>query len=62
MTKEDIEKRVQEIQERADDDEMAHAMEKDLHEEVLEFLAEQGNELAEAALKTLDIDFSRWFG
>lgn len=43
------------------DDEMAHVMEKDLWMKVLKLLASDGSELARNALKTQNIDFSRWF-
>lgn len=42
------------------DDEVAHAMERELHEQVLAELSET-SELAKEALKTKDLDFSRWF-
>lgn len=41
------------------DDEAAHSCEDRLHQDVLRALAEQGNELAIEALKTLDVAFAR---
>jgi 2-phospho-L-lactate guanylyltransferase (CobY/MobA/RfbA family) len=43
-----------------EDDEMAHSMEKALWQRVLKELAKD-NAMAETALHTLDVDFSRWF-
>jgi len=49
----------------ADDDESAHAAEDRLHESVLQSIAdgtaEDPKAMAAAALKTDDIEFSRWF-
>ena len=59
LTVEDVRQRVERIREIAGDDECAHVEEDKLFEDVLMFLASQGNELAAEALKTLDIQFSR---
>ena len=71
MRVEEVEKRVAEIRACAGDDETAHSMEDELHQDVLREIARQGREpggdgssspfaLAEAALKTLEIEFARW--
>lgn len=65
MTIEEIEKRVQEIREIADDDddEAAHSKEDDLRNDVLLAIskgASNPEELAYAVLKTGQIEFSRW--
>lgn len=46
------------------DDERAHKLEDELHQEVLRAIADgapDAAELARAALQTKDIDFSRWY-
>jgi hypothetical protein len=60
MTVEDIRERVAIIRAQRDDDERAHGLEDQLHQDVLLFLADNGNALAREALTTLDIDFARW--
>lgn len=60
LTVEDVRNRVEAIRAKAYDDEVAHGMEDQLHQDVLRFLSVRGNELAREALRTLDIDFSRW--
>jgi hypothetical protein len=60
LTLEDVQSRVHQIRAAADDDERAHALEDDLHRDVLRYFAETGSQIAIEALKTLDIDFSRW--
>jgi hypothetical protein len=56
----DVLERVEAIRSEADDAEVAHGMEDALHQDVLKFLADQGNELAKAALLTWEISFPRW--
>jgi hypothetical protein len=54
---------VEKIKACASDDESAHGLEDDLHQEVLQAIADGSNnaaELAKAALLTRDIDFARW--
>jgi hypothetical protein len=63
MTIEEIEKRVQQIKEIADDDEMAHIKEDDLRNDVLIAISKgvpNAEELAYVVLKTGQIEFSRW--
>ena len=64
MNVKDVLEKVQEIKMMAHDDEAAHSREDDLHQDVLRAIAEgrcdDQSACAEAALKTLDIDFSRW--
>lgn len=64
MTVEDIRAEITEIIKRTGDDESQHGREDDLHHAVLLAIAEgapNAAELAREALKTLDLDFSRWF-
>lgn len=60
----DIERRVQRIKDCAGDDEAAHGMEDDLHQQVLKAIADgkcsNAALCAAAALKTQEIKFSRW--
>jgi len=64
LTLSDVQKRIEEIRGKASDDEVAHAMEDQLHQDVLRAIAEDKctapRSCANAALKTLDIDFCRW--
>lgn len=70
MKVKDVEMRVQRIREIAADDESAHGEEDQLHQDVLAEIVRQGKEpedgasspfaLAEAALKTVEIEFARW--
>ena len=65
MTVEEVEKRVADIEAGKGDDEGAHAAEDDLWEAVLKAIASNQpsgypHMLAAAALKTREIDFSRW--
>lgn len=64
MTNEYLEKRIQEIEDIKDDDEMAHSAEDSLYEDFIRYVSENGpQELAEKAkiiLKTNEIKFSRW--
>lgn len=57
--------RVEAIRAKAHDDEMAHEHEDELHRIVLQTIAEhsidaESRALAQAALSSDDIDFSRW--
>lgn len=65
MTKEYLEKRIKEIEDMKNDDEMAHCSEDDLYEDFIRYVSENGpQELAEKAkivLKTKEIKFSRWY-
>lgn len=64
LTVAEVERRVEEIRAIATDDERAHEREKRLWEDVLESVAAGSPDsaaLAAAALKTIDIDFGRWF-
>lgn len=59
-----ITKRLNDIKQAQDDDEVAHSLEKDLWEEALIAIAngaENSKELATLALKTTHIHFNRWF-
>lgn len=63
MNVDEVKLAVQKINDMRDDDEAAHGNEDDLHRSVLRAIAEGSpvaQELAKEALKTLDIDFSRW--
>jgi len=64
MTEADINRKLKEIEAISGDDEAAHSKQDALFREVLEFIAKHGAyrsaSLAEAALKVLDIEFSRW--
>jgi hypothetical protein len=60
MTVEEVRDRVASIRSESDDDERAHVHEDRLHQDVLRYLADNGNALAREALTTLDIDFARW--
>ena len=65
MTVEDINKSVQEIANSTGDPEMAHSMEDGLFVEVLTAIAEgkhplNASRIAEAALKSKEIEFPRW--
>ncbi len=63
MTVDDVKSRVEEI-ERKGDVGMQHAAEDQLHSDVLQAIADgapNGAELAAEALKTRDLDFSRWY-
>lgn len=65
MDAEEVLKKVRHIEEIAeDDDEVAHQKECELWKSVLQNIADGSDkpkELAKAALKTLDIDFSRYY-
>lgn len=63
MTVEEIRDWIETIKKKASDDEVAHAMEDELHQEVLQAISEgapNAAELAFEALKTCDIAFARW--
>lgn len=60
MTPEEVRERVAIIRREADDDEKAHSLEDALHQDVLRYFAATGNEVAKAALESLDIEFARW--
>lgn len=60
MTVEEVRERLAIIRREADDDERAHALEDELHQDVLHYIASTGNSIAIEALKSLDIEFSRW--
>lgn len=60
MTVEEVQQRLTIIRRTADDDEQAHALEDELHQDVLKYFAATGNSVAAEALKSLDIEFSRW--
>lgn len=60
MTAQEVRDRVAKIRAIADDDERAHVEEDRLHRDVLQYLSEQGSALSAEALRTLEIDFSRW--
>jgi hypothetical protein len=64
MTKEDIEKAVQEIKDTNSDAEVAHSLEDGLRERFIDYVASTAQvELAEMArlvLSTDEIDFPRW--
>lgn len=58
-----VRNRVRHIDNIRADDEAAHAEEDQLHQLVLEYIAQgapRAAELAQEALKTGDIDFNRW--
>lgn len=64
MTVEEVEAKVQAIDDNKRDSESAHGDEDDLHQDVLKAIADgapHAKELAAAALKTKDIEFSRWY-
>jgi len=66
MSPEEVKKRVAAIEAAMDDDEVAHGMEDELHQDVLHAISRgecEGCEMAvaKAALKTLKLDFSRWY-
>ena len=64
MTTGDIENRVNSIAVCCWDNEVAHSLEDKLHQDVLREIAKQRTRaggLARAALKTLDIDYDRWY-
>jgi len=56
---------LREVEAKQDDNETAHAVENCLHEAVLLWIAEHGDEqsatLAKIALRTNDLDFRRWY-
>lgn len=64
MTVADVAARVQAIRSSAGDDEVAHGMEDDLHQDVLRAIADGRCEdvrgCATAALETKTIKFARW--
>lgn len=62
MTVEEVRERVALIRAASadDDDERAHGLEDQLHQDVLRYLADNGHRIAAEALTTLDIDFARW--
>jgi hypothetical protein len=64
VTVDEIRARVATVAEKVDDNEVAHAREDELHQSVLRAIAsgaENAAELAAEALKTLELDFERWF-
>ena len=59
----DVEKKIQEIKDAEYDDEKAHVLEDQLYKAVLEAVVEGDPDakiMAEMALTTQDVDFSRW--
>lgn len=64
MTPKDVQVRVDDISRMANDDEMAHSYEDDLHQSVLQAISNgrcnDPQEYAKLALTTLDIKFNRW--
>ncbi len=64
MNVRDVEERIEAIRASRFDDEAAHSMEDELHREVLACIALGGTDdpkaLADAALVSTDIEFSRW--
>ena len=67
MTLDDVKKWVGVIRENRESDDVAHREEDLLYERVLEMIMEDSTEpsivaLAGEALKTKDIEFSRWYG
>lgn len=63
LNERDVLDEVERIKEIAGDDEMAHSAEDELHQDVLKFIAlgqDENGKLAQAALKTKEIEFSRW--
>lgn len=64
MTKDEVLKRVKEIEKSGEtDDEAAHSEEDELRTDVLKAIAsgcENAQELAETALLTEEMDFARW--
>jgi hypothetical protein len=60
LTVEIINAHVAKIAAAAHDDEKAHGLEDDLIRAVLCQLADEGNELAKATIKSFDLDFCRW--
>lgn len=59
-----VQKQVEAVRAKADDDEVAHGMEDDLHHQVLQAIAleraVEPERCAAAALKTMEISFARW--
>ncbi len=65
MTVKEVEERVYKIDQSIRDDEVAHGAEDELHQDVLQAIAEgaeNASGLAAAALKTKDLNFARWYG
>ena len=63
MDVDQVRNRVRHIDNIRSDDEAAHAEEDNLHEDVLQAIADRADNpaaLAEEALKTKNIDFARW--
>lgn len=63
LTVAEIEQKVAQIEVISHDPEMAHALEDELREQVLQAIAdgsEDPSSLARAALKTSGLDFERW--
>ena len=64
MTVAEVKERLREIAAKRGDDENAHGMEDELHQDVLRAVAEgrcsDAAGCAAEALKSLDIDFARW--
>ncbi|MBG9915251.1 hypothetical protein ABD67_10070 [Bacillus sonorensis] len=63
MTVDDVREFVEEIRLSADDDEVAHSMEDELYVAVLQAIvngADNPGKLAAEALRTKNIEFSRW--
>jgi hypothetical protein len=61
VTVEDVQGRLEMIRRSVDDDERAHALEVTLHQDVIRYFAATGNPVAIEALKSLEIEFHRWF-
>ena len=63
MTVEEVNDAIAAIKKHDGDDEVQHIREDNLHREVLQAIAvgaQNGQELAVAALKTMNLGFSRW--
>lgn len=64
MTPQDIRDRIAAINNIRHDDEAAHGEEDDLHQDVLQAIADGAADpdaLAREALRTKDLDFARWY-
>ena len=65
MTLEEVNKRVEEVRTMAGDAEIAHGAEDSLHTDVLAAISngecEDPAACASAALKTIEIEFTRWY-
>mgnify|MGYP001574831754 CR=1 FL=1 len=64
MTVDDVEAKLVQIEQVLDDTEAAHCLEDDLHVEVLRAIgegADNAQDLAKSALKTLELIKNRWY-